>query len=237
MRKNMAVRRLDLGYFIRPASEVGGPQPRVEPVLAYLVQHDNGLLLFDTGIGDADPETEAHYRPRRRALQDALAASGVALDDVSMIVNCHLHFDHIGGNPLLGGKPILVQDVELATARRGNYTVDELVDFPGATYEEVAGETELWPGIWIIPTPGHTQGHQSLVLRQSDGTVVLAGQAYDFASHFASEQLARHATLHGVEQPLPLYQHWLDRLADFDPRRVLFAHDCSVWEPQQTEGG
>ncbi|MGW1597922.1 N-acyl homoserine lactonase family protein [Streptomyces sp. NPDC002343] len=233
MRKNMAVRRLDLGYFIRPASEVGGPQPRVEPVLAYLVQHDNGLLLFDTGIGDADPETEAHYRPRRRALQDALSASGAALDDVSVIVNCHLHFDHIGGNPLLGGKPILVQDVELATARRGNYTVDELIDFPGATYEEVAGETEVWPGIWIIPTPGHTQGHQSLVLQQSDGTVVLAGQAYDFASHFASEQLARHATLHGVEQPLPPYQHWLDRLADFDPRRVLFAHDCSVWEPPQ----
>ncbi|MCX4826430.1 N-acyl homoserine lactonase family protein [Streptomyces sp. NBC_01142] len=236
MRKNMAVRRLDLGYFIRPASEVGGPQPRVEPVLAYLVQHDNGLLLFDTGIGDADPETEAHYRPRRRALQDALSASGVTLADVSMIVNCHLHFDHIGGNPLLGGKPILVQDVELATARRGNYTVDELIDFPGATYEEVAGEIEVWPGIWIIPTPGHTQGHQSLALRQSDGTVVLAGQAYDLASHFASEQLARHATLRGEEQPLPPYRHWLDRLADFDPRRVFFAHDCSVWEPSQTGG-
>ncbi|MFC9430346.1 N-acyl homoserine lactonase family protein [Streptomyces sp. NPDC056987] len=236
MGKTMAVRRLDLGYFIRPAAEAGGPQPRVEPVLAYLVRHDNGLILFDTGIGDADPETEARYRPRRRALQDALSASGVALDDVSMIVNCHLHFDHIGGNPLLGGKPILVQDVELATARRGNYTVDKLIDFPGATYEEVAGETEFWPGIWIIPTPGHTRGHQSLVLRQGDGTVVLAGQAHDFASHFASEQLARHATLRGVEQPLPPYRHWLDRLAEFDPRRVLFAHDCSVWEPPQTEG-
>ncbi|MFF9185435.1 N-acyl homoserine lactonase family protein [Streptomyces misionensis] len=236
MRKNTAVRRLDLGYFIRPAPETGGPQPRVEPVLAYLVRHDNGLILFDTGIGDADPETEAHYRPQRRALQDALSASGVALDDISMVVNCHLHFDHCGGNPLLGGKPILVQDVELATARRGNYTFDELIDFPGATYEEVVGETEVWPGIWIIPTPGHTQGHQSLVLRQGDGTVVLAGQAHDFASHFASDQLARHATLHGVEQPLPPYQHWLDRLADFDPRRVLFAHDCSVWEPPQTRG-
>ncbi len=227
----MAVRRLDLGHFIRPASETGGPQPRVEPVLAYLVRHDNGLVLFDTGIGEADLETEAHYRPRRRALQDALSTSGVALDDISMVVNCHLHFDHCGGNPLLGGKPILVQDIELATARRGNHTCDELIDFPGATYEEVSGETEVWPGIWIIPTPGHTQGHQSLVVRQGDGTVVLAGQAHDFASHFASEQLARHATLHGVEGPLPPYRDWLDRLAYFDPRRVLFAHDCSVWEP------
>ncbi|MFD4999672.1 N-acyl homoserine lactonase family protein [Streptomyces buecherae] len=231
MGKSVAVRRLDLGYFVRPASETGGPRPRVEPVLAYLVRHGDGLILFDTGIGDAGPETEAHYRPRRRALPDALAASGVALGDVSMVVNCHLHFDHCGGNPLLGGTPILVQDVELATARRGDYTVEELVDFPGATYEEVAGEAEVWPGVWVVPTPGHTPGHQSLVVRQGDGTVVLAGQAYDLASHFASEQLARQATLDGVEQPVPPYQPWLDRLADFEPRRVFFAHDCSVWEP------
>ncbi|MGW1028141.1 N-acyl homoserine lactonase family protein [Streptomyces sp. NPDC002577] len=231
MGQNTAVRRLDLGYFIRPASETGGAGPRVEPVLAYLVRHDQGLILFDTGIGDAGPETEAHYRPRRRTLQDALSAAGVTLGDISMVVNCHLHFDHCGGNPLLGGKPILVQDVELATARRGDYTVDELVDFPGVSYEELGGETEVWPGVWIVPTPGHTPGHQSLVLRQGDGTVILAGQAHDFASQFASDQLARQAALHGVEQPLPHYRHWLERLADFDPRRVLFAHDCSVWEP------
>ncbi|MBB1254002.1 N-acyl homoserine lactonase family protein [Streptomyces sp. OF3] len=236
MGKNTVVRRLDLGYFVRPASEAGGTQPRVEPVLAYLVRHDNGLILFDTGIGEAGPGTEAHYRPRRRPLRDALAASGVALDDISMVVNCHLHFDHCGGNPLLAGTPILVQDVELDTARRGGYTVDELIDFPGAVYEEVAGEAEIWPGVRIIPTPGHTEGHQSLVLRRRDGSLVLAGQAHDLASHFASEQLARHATLHGAEQPLPPYRPWLDRLADFDPRRVLFAHDCSVWEPPETAG-
>ncbi|MGW2484203.1 N-acyl homoserine lactonase family protein [Streptomyces sp. NPDC001571] len=231
MGNNTALRRLDLGYFIRPAEETGGPQPRVEPVLAYLVRHDQGLILFDTGIGKADPETEAHYRPQRRDLRDALSTAGVALADISLVVNCHLHFDHCGGNPLMGGKPILVQDVELATARNGDYTFDELLDFPSARYEELTGEAEIWPGVWIIPTPGHTAGHQSLVLRQPDGTVVLAGQAHDFASHFASEQLARQASLHGVEQPLPTYQPWLERLADFDPRRVLFAHDCSVWEP------
>lgn len=231
---NLSVRRLDLGYFVRPASETGGPQPRVEPVLAYLVRHDNGLLLFDTGIGDAGPETEAHYRPRRRVLREALSGAGVGLDDISVVVNCHLHFDHCGGNPLLGGRPILVQDVELAAARAGDHTVEALIDFPDATYEEVTGEVEIWPGVRIVPTPGHTDGHQSLVLRQSDGTVILAGQAHDFASHFASEQLARHAVLEGVEPPLPPYRPWLDRLADFDPRRVLFAHDCSVWEPARS---
>ncbi|MET7363592.1 N-acyl homoserine lactonase family protein [Streptomyces sp. NPDC005562] len=231
MGRGIVVRRLDLGWFVRPASEVGGPHPRVEPALAYLVRHDGGLLLFDTGIGEADAGTEAHYRPRRRALDEALAGVGVGVGDISMVVNCHLHFDHCGGNPLFGGVPILVQDVELAAARRGDYTVDELIDFPGAAYEEVRGEVELHPGIWVVPTPGHTDGHQSLVLRRGDGSVVLAGQAHDFAPEFASAQLARDAALHGVEQPLPPYPRWLDRLADFDPRRVLFAHDSSVWEP------
>lgn len=236
MAKNTAVHRLDLGYFVRPAAETGGPQPRVEPVLAYLARRDEGLILFDTGVGAVDPQTQARYRPRRRPLAGALAAVGATPADVGLVVNCHLHFDHCGGNALLAGKPILVQATELATARQGGYTIDELVDFPGATYEEITGEAEVWPGVWIIPTPGHTDGHQSLVVRQSDGTVVLAGQAHDFASHFASDQLARQAALDGLEQPLPAYQPWLDRIIDFDPRRVLFAHDCSVWEPPRGRG-
>jgi N-acyl homoserine lactone hydrolase len=225
------VRRLDLGYFVRPAEETGGPQPRVEPVLGYLVRHAQGLILFDTGIGSGHAAVDAHYRPRRRALEGALAAAGVDLGDVSLVVNCHLHFDHCGGNPLFAGTPILVQEAELATARRGGYTIDGLVDFPSATYEEVTGEAEVWPGVWIIPTPGHTDGHQSLVVRRPDGTVILAGQAHDFASQYGSDHLARLAALDGVAEPLPTYRRWLDRLADFDPRRVLFAHDHSVWEP------
>jgi N-acyl homoserine lactone hydrolase len=166
-----AIRRLDLGYFVRPAIEVGGAQPRVEPVLGYLVRRDEGTILFDTGIGAADAETEAHYRPRRRELLAALAAVGQDPAGISLVVNCHLHFDHCGGNSLLAGRPILVQAAELAAARGEGYTFPELVDFPGVAYRQLDGEAEIWPGVWIIPTPGHTQGHQSLVVRQPDGSV------------------------------------------------------------------
>jgi glyoxylase-like metal-dependent hydrolase (beta-lactamase superfamily II) len=231
-----AIRRLDLGYFIRPASETGGSQPRVEPVLGYLVRHERGLLLFDSGIGAVDAETEAHYRPVRRDLRTALTSAGVPPAEVDVVVNCHLHFDHCGGNALFAGGPILVQETELAAARGPDYTVPELVDFAGVHYQELRGELELWPGVWIIPTPGHTDGHQSLVIRERDGSVVLAGQAHDFAFEFGSAALARRAAVEGAGPPLPALPPWLDRIAAFDPRRVLFAHDAAVWEPADLFG-
>ncbi|MFH8614827.1 MBL fold metallo-hydrolase [Streptomyces sp. NPDC017979] len=225
------VHRLDLGYFVRPAGETGTGRPRAEPVFAHLVRHPRGLLLFDSGIGTGDPEADAHYRPHRRSLRAALAAVDVAVEDVAMVVNCHLHFDHLGGNPLFPGVPIVVQRTELATARAGDYTIDALVDFPGAVYEEVDGEVEPWPGLRVVPTPGHTPGHQSLWVARPGGSVLLAGQAYDFASEYASAELARRVVAEGLEPPLPPYRPWLDRIARLAPLAVHFAHDAAQYVP------
>ncbi|GAA1431000.1 hypothetical protein GCM10009601_49200 [Streptomyces thermospinosisporus] len=111
----------------------------------------------------------------------------------------------------------------------------ERLEAAGSRWKPLGAAGSGWerPKVRVIPTPGHTRGHQSLAVRKSDGTVVLAGQAHDAASHFAADHLVRHASLHGAEQTLPHYPSWLDRLAGFDPRRVLFAHDCSVWEPPE----
>lgn len=227
-----ALRRLDLGWFVRPGSETADGRPRVEPALGYLVRHGAELLLFDTGIGDAGPETDAHYRPHPRPLPAALAAAGVTPADVTLVVNCHLHFDHIGGNPLFPRTPILAQAAELALVRAGDHTPEPLFGFPGARYEELSGEAEIRPGLWIVPTPGHTAGHQSLVVRQPDGTVILAGQTHASASDFAAGRLAATAAAEGAAAPLPEPDGWPARLLEFDPRRVLFAHDASVWEPE-----
>jgi N-acyl homoserine lactone hydrolase len=230
MSGDLALRRLDLGWFIRPGSETADGQPRVEPALAYLVRHGDDLLLFDTGIGTADAETDAHYRPYRRPLDEALAAAGARAGDIGLVVNCHLHFDHIGGNPRFAHVPILAQAAELALVRGGQHAPGHLVDFAGARYEELRGEAEIRPGLWIVPTPGHTAGHQSLVVRRPDGTVVLAGQTHATASDFAAARLARTAAAQGAAPPLPEPDGWPERLLEFDPRRVLFAHDASVWE-------
>lgn len=74
----IAVRRLDYGYFVRPGAEMADGTARVEPCLGYLVDHPDGLLLFDTGMG-ARPDVDAHYRPRRQTLAEALAGVGPRL--------------------------------------------------------------------------------------------------------------------------------------------------------------
>jgi glyoxylase-like metal-dependent hydrolase (beta-lactamase superfamily II) len=231
------VRKVDLGYFVRPADETDTGVPRVEPVLGYLVRLSGGLLLFDTGMGVGPAELDAHYRPVRAALPQALARVGHAVDEITHVVNCHLHFDHCGGNPLLPNRPIFVQRRELSMARGDAYTLPDLVDFPDATYECLDGEAEIETGIFIVPTPGHTEGHHSLVVRCDDGTVVLAGQARDFASEYAADVLARRADREGMAQPLPGFAGWLARLDDLDPARVLFAHDHAVWESVRWSGG
>ena len=225
------VARLPLGTFVRPAEETGTGQPRVEAVYGYLVRHERGLVLLDTGLGKGDAATEAWYRPQRIALQSALEARGVSLDQIAMVVNCHLHFDHCGGNPLLVGRPIVCQRRELTTARAGDYTMDHLIDHSGATYELLDGEAELWPGVRVIPTPGHVDGHQSLVVQCDDGSVVLAGQSHDTASAWSADALAASAIALGHTAPLPLAPAWMERLLSFDPKRVVFAHDAAAWEP------
>lgn len=225
------VRRITLGTFVRPSEETAGA-PRVEGVYGYLVRHDDGLVLLDTGIGDGDEATEEWYRPQRIALPDALATVGVELADLALVANCHLHFDHCGGNPLLGRTPILSQRSELATARAGDYTFDHLLDHPGSNYQALDGEAEPLPGVHVVPTPGHVDGHQSLVVECDDGSVVLAGQSHDTASGWSADVLAARARELGHQDPLPLAPAWVERLLEFDPRRVVFAHDAATWSPR-----
>ncbi|MEU4422661.1 MBL fold metallo-hydrolase [Actinoplanes sp. NPDC024001] len=220
----ITVQRIDFGYFVRPAAETGTGAPRAEPALGYLVDHPDGLLLVDTGMG-SHPDVDAHYQPRRVALGAALAAAGTTAGEIRYVVNCHLHFDHCGGNPELAGRPVFTQRTELTTARTvTDHTLPELVDFAGAAYEELDGETEILPGVLIVPTPGHTAGHQSVVVRTPDGTVIVAGQSHDHATALTGDVLGHRAGIGATPA-------WLGRLLELDPKRVVFAHDNAVWTP------
>ncbi len=180
----------------------------------------------------SDPDVDRHYRPVRIGLAEAVRACGFAEDQIDTVVNCHLHFDHCGGNPLLADRRFYVQRIELEAARStDSYTLPELIDPPGLTYEVLDGQAEVLAGVHVIPTPGHTDGHQSVVVSTDDGTVVVAGQCHDSATDYASDTLALRAAAEGTSVPSLVTPAWLDHLQAMDPRRVVFAHDQAVWEP------
>ena len=137
------------------------------PVFVWTVDHPAGLVLVDTGLIDSSPEIDdMSPTPHPENIPR----------DVACVINTHLHFDHCGGNRLFPGVPIHVQARELADARSlDNYTIGEWVDFDGATYVEHDGEVEVLPGIRLLPAPGHTAGHQVVVVETGKGLVVLGG--------------------------------------------------------------
>lgn len=185
---DISVWRVDFGYFVRPARETGTGSPRVDPCLGYVVEHPQGMILFDTGMG-THPDVDAYYRPHRIGLPAALAAAGTQLADIRLAANCHLHFDHCGGNPGLGQIPVFVQAAELQAARQTrDYTLPELIEH--CHFDQVSGQAEILPGVLLLPTPGHTRGHQSLAVRRKDGAVIVAGQSHDTATQYAGDQSA-----------------------------------------------
>jgi N-acyl homoserine lactone hydrolase len=198
------------------------------PSYAHAVAHRDGVFLFDNGVGFGNAEVEETFSPKVTAIEDALAEHGISLADITGVANCHLHFDHSGQNGRIPpGVPIFVQRTEWSMVHEPDYTVPEWIDVPGLTYEVLDGELEVAPGLRLIPTPGHTAGHQSLVVDAPDGTVVLAGQAVQSRAEWegASEPSASGES----SARDPRYPGSVERLRSLDPARVHFAHDPAVW--------
>ena len=163
-----------------------------------LIEHDAGLVLVDTGIGNKqDTKFRDIYGVQnagaagRTRLEDALAELRYGPDDIRWVINTHLHFDHAGGNTYrevveergggvgVGGgiritfprATYVVQQGELEFARhRNERTAASYLppNFEGIPFHLVSGEAEVVPGIRCLPTPGHVPYHQS-VLVESGG--------------------------------------------------------------------
>ena len=120
-----------------------------------------------------------------RRSRSALSACGVAPSDIAIVINTHLHFDHAGGDTWVDAEgavhPTFPRARHFVQAGEHHYALHTnertaASYFPrnfepvreAGLFEFVEGETEIVPGIRVIPTPGHTPHHQS-VLVESDG--------------------------------------------------------------------
>jgi glyoxylase-like metal-dependent hydrolase (beta-lactamase superfamily II) len=231
------IRPLHTGHYTMPASDTRFPDDRII-VRAFLIEHPSGLFLMDTGFSAEDTRALGAFAPVEiRPIRSVLADNGVHLEDVRLIANCHFHSDHSGGNHEFPGVPIFVQRAEVAHLRATpEYThAPSVADFAGAVLEEIDGDAEPLKGIRIMPTPGHSPGHQSLVVETKEGRVILGGQAFNFTSDYARQRYSLELALRG--QPHGPYPEWVARFQDLDPWRVYFAHDTAVWERDAVAAG
>jgi N-acyl homoserine lactone hydrolase len=229
------IRRLHYGYIVAPDGSPDAGQPI--PVCGYLIEHPKGRILFDTGISPFDDETRERYQPRVTPVEQVLAGIGLALSDIDLIANCHLHADHAGGNSKFPKVPVYVQAAELLIARTTEHTYPEYTfDFPDVALQVIRGEEEMVPGVRIIPTPGHTLGHQALVIDTKAGRVLLAGQAFNSASEFSFAAFSHRLDAAGLDT-IGKFPPWMARIAALEPRRGYFAHDLLIYEPDPADLG
>lgn len=164
-----------------------------------LVEHEDGLVLVDTGAGNK--ETSKFYDiygiengapdgdPGPTALEAGIRLAGFTPEDVSLVVNTHLHFDHAGGNTLVepDGSPRIAFPNARYVVQKGEYEYAQSANertaasyFPhnyapileAGRFDLIEGERELRPGIRVLPTPGHTPHHQSVLLEAGGGEVL-----------------------------------------------------------------
>jgi N-acyl homoserine lactone hydrolase len=165
----------------------GDAEPSFHPVWSALIRTTEGNVLFDTGLHPVHVERpDATFGPgglkvvmaKEDSIVGRLSELGVRPDDIAIVVNSHLHFDHAGNNGAFPKATFVVQGEHLAFAKGKPNFPGVYWDIPELSYLPVSGRARVAPGLEVVPTPGHAPGHQSLVVDLPEtGRVVLCGDA------------------------------------------------------------
>ncbi|WP_375492595.1 N-acyl homoserine lactonase family protein [uncultured Jatrophihabitans sp.] len=157
------------------------------PVWGAAIEGNGYRIVVDTGF--ADPAGWSRYNPCRQdpteTMPAALAELGWRTGDVDVVINTHLHYDHSENNPLFTRARFYVSQAEWNHARapvpsqRWSYACEwtgPQVDYLDYTLV-AADHHDVLPGLRLIQTPGHTPGHQSVLVDTADGVLCVAGDA------------------------------------------------------------
>jgi glyoxylase-like metal-dependent hydrolase (beta-lactamase superfamily II) len=165
----------------------------------FAIRLDNGsTIVVDAGIGPAGAPAAA-WAPVPGRLPAELAAAGIEPDDVTAVVLTHLHTDHVGwavtgaGEPFFRNARYLLQGAEAAAVDALNPALRASLLAPlraAGRLQEVAGEHRLSPAARIIATPGHTPGHQSVLVEDAGETILLTGDLLVHAVQLIDPALA-----------------------------------------------
>jgi glyoxylase-like metal-dependent hydrolase (beta-lactamase superfamily II) len=210
-----------------------------------LIEHDAGLVLIDTGIGNKENSkfieiygVDNAGQDSRTKLEDALRELGHGPDEIRWVINTHLHFDHAGGDNWLdpAGKLSLafpkaryvVQRRELDFAQHTNErTAGSYLphNFQGVPFQLLEGEAEILPGIRALPTPGHVPYHQSILLESRGERACFVADLVPTAAHLPLPWIMGYdlQPLVTLETRRHLYQR-----AEAEQWLLIFEHDPTI---------
>jgi glyoxylase-like metal-dependent hydrolase (beta-lactamase superfamily II) len=166
---------------------------------SYAIQYADGpTFLVDAGIGP-EGSLAASYAPVPGRLPSELSKAGIDPASVEAIVLTHLHSDHIGwavpaDSPFTSARVIVGQaDVALYESRRDEARQFDRLIAPlraAGRLQEISEGLVLAPGVRIVPTPGHTPGHQSVWAYQHAESLLITGDVLVHAAQLVDPALA-----------------------------------------------
>jgi N-acyl homoserine lactone hydrolase len=199
-----------------------------KPMLSWVIEHPEGLLVIDSGeraaardlrtyVACADPGNrfiitrnfKVNVEPESE-LGPQLVTLGLNPNDVRWVVQTHLHFDHADGFDFFPNAEVLVSRTELEGQRRQPvgavsclYPKDfnpTALDYKGQSYETFENHSSLTKAedVMIVPTYGHSYGHQSILLRDNDKTFFFAGDVVFDERQLVKREMA--GIVHHVQQ-------------------------------------